>query len=215
MKKAKQKLLAYVGAIAMAVGSFAVTPLYASEVSYAVEAADVTVPGVPGLAHDNYGGAGKFNLEATLWTNATATKATFYENWKVIKEVPLTLAGNGNQVAKIKASPLYNGEYTYYVEFSNEAGASRSKEIVVKVTTGKLPLAPARTEPNTNGKRIVMYYPKWGIYAGHNQWMPKDIPWEYITHMNYAFFTIQGISPTIGNAVGQNEVKIFDEFAAT
>lgn len=200
-------------AAALSIGTFGATPVLANPMMSI--AAAVQIPGKPGLTHDNYEGKGEFNLQATLWSQATANKATLYQDGVAIAEVPLTPSQYGSQTADFKVAPLYNGEYSYYVEYSNEAGASKSNVVVVKVTKGKLPAPPDRTEPNTNGKRIVMYYPEWGIYAGHNQWMPKDIPWEYITHMNYAFATIQGISPTIGPAVGQNEVKLFDEFAAT
>lgn len=220
MRKSFRKVVAYAAAMVMAASTIGVSPVSAQEIPSLDEQGSISTqavvqkPGVPSLSHDNYEGKGEFTLEATLWSNATATKAQLFQNGVMIAEESLTPSQFGSQNVKFKVAPIYNGEYTYYVEYSNEAGVSRSKETVVKVIKGKLPPAPDRTEPNTNGKRIVMYYPEWGIYSGHGQWMPKDIPWEYITHMNYSFFTIQGASPTIGTQVGQHEVKIFDEFAA-
>lgn len=77
-----------------------------------------------------------------------------------------------------------------------------------------LDIAPLPVKPSTAQKRVVMYYPEWGIYGGHGNWMPQSIPWESITHMNYAFFTIQGASATIGSEVPTHHIKLFDKFAA-
>ncbi|MEG0580378.1 MAG: glycoside hydrolase family 18 protein, partial [Niameybacter sp.] len=49
-----------------------------------------------------------------------------------------------------------------------------------------------------------MYYPEWGIYSGHGEWTPDYIPYDKITHLNYAFFTIKN-----------GEIALFDEWAAT
>ncbi|MGL4345905.1 MAG: glycosyl hydrolase family 18 protein [Cellulosilyticaceae bacterium] len=217
-RKTKKKWVAYLAAMMMLASSWGTMATYAApltDVMVAAEAyAATSAPGKPNLSHDNYGGVGTFNVEATLWSNATATKAVLYENGVAIYEKALTPAANGSQTVKVQVSPTYNGTYEYYMVYSNEAGATQSNTITVKVTTGKLPPAPPRTEPNTNGKKIVMYYPEWGIYGGHNSWMPKDIPWESITHMNYAFFTIGGPSKTLEPGK-PGEVIIFDSWAAT
>ncbi|WP_304943097.1 glycosyl hydrolase family 18 protein [Vallitalea guaymasensis] len=61
---------------------------------------------------------------------------------------------------------------------------------------------PTPTPPPA-GKRIVAYYPEWGAYAGHNQYAPSDIPWDKVTHINYAFADIKN-----------GEIACFDEWAA-
>jgi len=53
-------------------------------------------------------------------------------------------------------------------------------------------------------KKIVGYYPEWGIYSGHENYVPADIPFEKLTHVNYAFARIIN-----------GEINVFDEWAAT
>nr|WP_159433219.1 glycosyl hydrolase family 18 protein [Clostridium cavendishii] len=64
--------------------------------------------------------------------------------------------------------------------------------------------AETKGEVDTNSKRIVTYFPEWGIYPGHNGYEVSDIPWDKVTHVNYAFATIK-----------DGKVAIFDNFAAT
>ncbi|MCX7747547.1 MAG: glycosyl hydrolase family 18 protein [Clostridia bacterium] len=52
-------------------------------------------------------------------------------------------------------------------------------------------------------KLIVGYYPEWGVYAAHDMYEPKHIPWEKITHINYAFAKTSG-----------GKIAVFDEWAA-
>ncbi len=40
-------------------------------------------------------------------------------------------------------------------------------------------------------KKIVMYFPEWGIYGGHNQYYPHLMPLDKLTHVFYAFATIK------------------------
>ncbi|HEY9059085.1 MAG TPA: glycosyl hydrolase family 18 protein [Pseudobacteroides sp.] len=53
-------------------------------------------------------------------------------------------------------------------------------------------------------KNIVGYFPEWGIYEGHNFYEVSDIPWEKITHINYAFAKIEN-----------GKIAIYDSWAAT
>ncbi len=39
-------------------------------------------------------------------------------------------------------------------------------------------------------KRIVAYYPNWGIYSGHDEFLPSYAQWDNITHMNLAFYGV-------------------------
>jgi chitinase len=53
-------------------------------------------------------------------------------------------------------------------------------------------------------KNIVGYFTEWGIYEGHNFYEVSDIPWEKITHINYAFAKIEN-----------GKIAIYDSWAAT
>ncbi|MED1666516.1 glycosyl hydrolase family 18 protein [Brevibacillus laterosporus] len=64
----------------------------------------------------------------------------------------------------------------------------------------------SKTAASPYNKRIVAYYPEWGIYAGHNNYTPAKIPWGKITHLNYAFADINMATGTI---------DYFDKYAAT
>ncbi|KNY27186.1 glycoside hydrolase family 18 [Pseudobacteroides cellulosolvens ATCC 35603 = DSM 2933] len=40
-------------------------------------------------------------------------------------------------------------------------------------------------------KNIVAYFTEWGIYEGHNFYEVSDMPWDKLTHINYAFAKIE------------------------
>ena len=43
---------------------------------------------------------------------------------------------------------------------------------------------------NSN-KNIIMYFPNWGVYSeSHNNLTVGDIPWDKVTVINHAFFTV-------------------------
>ncbi len=42
------------------------------------------------------------------------------------------------------------------------------------------------------------------MYGGHNNYKISDVPWDKVTHINYAFATIKN-----------NKIALFDEWAAT
>ncbi len=50
--------------------------------------------------------------------------------------------------------------------------------------------SPSKIELD-NMTKIVGYFPEWGIYDGHNNYAPEDVPFAKITHLNYAFATIK------------------------
>lgn len=58
--------------------------------------------------------------------------------------------------------------------------------------------------PST-GKKIVGYYTEWSVYSGHNNYYVSDIPWDKVTHINYAF-----AKPAADGTIG-----VFDSWAAT
>ncbi|KNF08272.1 putative bifunctional chitinase/lysozyme [Gottschalkia purinilytica] len=44
---------------------------------------------------------------------------------------------------------------------------------------------------STGSKKVVAYFPNWGTYnSAHQSFEVKDIPWDRVTHINHAFFTI-------------------------
>lgn len=45
----------------------------------------------------------------------------------------------------------------------------------------------AELKQNSTTKRNVMYYGDWSIWGGEEQFYPKDIPADQLTHLNYAF----------------------------
>lgn len=51
----------------------------------------------------------------------------------------------------------------------------------------------ATNQNNTynNNKNIIMYFPNWGVYSeSHNNLTVGDIPWDKVTVINHAFFTV-------------------------
>ncbi|MCR1933763.1 glycosyl hydrolase family 18 protein [Clostridium tepidum] len=59
-------------------------------------------------------------------------------------------------------------------------------------------------DSNQSRKKIVAYFTEWGVYSGHDNYKISDVPWDKITHINYAFATIKN-----------NKIALFDEWAAT
>jgi len=55
-------------------------------------------------------------------------------------------------------------------------------------TTGEDPVNETNPGPITNGKRVVAYFPSWGIYQ--KDYYVEDIPAENLTHIIHAFATI-------------------------
>ena len=63
--------------------------------------------------------------------------------------------------------------------------------------------SPTKSELDAH-KKIVGYFPEWGVYSAHNNYAPSDAPFNKITHINYAFARII-----------EGEIAIFDDWAAT
>lgn len=55
-------------------------------------------------------------------------------------------------------------------------------------------------------KRVVGYFVEWGIYAAHNNYYVTNIPFDKLTHINYAFV---GLNPSTF------AVEIYDPWATT
>ena len=86
---------------------------------------------------------------------------------------------------------------------------NRDKKSVLLTLLASLVLAgsafasPTKVELDSH-KKIVGYFPEWGVYSAHNNYAPSDIPFDKLTHINYAFARIIN-----------GEVAIFDDWAAT
>jgi len=52
-------------------------------------------------------------------------------------------------------------------------------------------------------KRIVGYFAEWNIYLENNYYEVSDIPWDMVTHINYAFAKIEN-----------GRIAIIDKWAA-
>lgn len=51
--------------------------------------------------------------------------------------------------------------------------------------------AKEKSSRGQNAKKVVVYFPNWGTYnAAHQSFSVGDIPWDKVTHVNHAFFTI-------------------------
>lgn len=63
-------------------------------------------------------------------------------------------------------------------ENNKEGSKSKDEEIKVNFKEG-------------SKKRIIAYFPNWGIYGEtHQQMTVGEMPWDKITHINHAFFTV-------------------------
>lgn len=76
--------------------------------------------------------------------------------------------------------------------------ASQSKAPALSAAQGKALAA--------SGKRVVGYFVEWGIYAAHDSYYVTSIPFDKLTHINYAFV---GINPST------LAVEIYDPWATT
>ena len=57
-------------------------------------------------------------------------------------------------------------------------------------------------------KKIVGYFPEWGIYDAHDNYMVSDIPMDQITHLNYGFALLKQ------DAQGEWFLDVADRWAA-
>ncbi|MGG7177727.1 glycosyl hydrolase family 18 protein [Clostridium paraputrificum] len=73
-------------------------------------------------------------------------------------------------------------------------GGLLSYELLSKPNDNKKDSTPASSNnisKTSNNKNIIMYFPNWGVYSSEHQNMSvADIPWDKITVINHAFFTV-------------------------
>ncbi|MCX7746669.1 MAG: glycosyl hydrolase family 18 protein [Clostridia bacterium] len=51
---------------------------------------------------------------------------------------------------------------------------------------------PTMPPSDPTKRKVVGYYTEWSIYGAHQGYYPKHIPWDKITHINYAFAKTSG-----------------------
>lgn len=75
--------------------------------------------------------------------------------------------------------------------------------LVSIVLTSLCPRVSYAQDTSLPSKRIVGYFADWNIYLEDNYYEVSDIPWDKVTHINYAFAKIEG-----------GKITLFDEWAA-
>jgi GH18 family chitinase/chitodextrinase len=78
-----------------------------------------------------------------------------------------------------------------------------TKALVLSIAASTALLASPTKNELDNMTKIVGYFPEWGIYSGHNNYTPAKVPFDKVTHINYAFATIK-----------DGVIADFDEYAA-
>ncbi|QLD11408.1 rhamnogalacturonan lyase family protein [Microbacterium oleivorans] len=90
-------------------------------------------PGRPVVSHDNHDRDGAYTLTTDLWWGTNASGYTLYENGEAIDTQQLTVASPGAQRAQTAVTGRGPGTYEYVAEFTNDAGATRSRPVTVVV----------------------------------------------------------------------------------
>ncbi len=87
------------------------------------------------MTHDNWWPQdGDYTITMSMWWGVNGDKVKIYENGVLIKEANLTSNTPQAQTYSLKINERKNGKYTYYAELINEAGVTRSDDLVVNVT---------------------------------------------------------------------------------
>ncbi|UUX92542.1 glycosyl hydrolase family 18 protein [Methanoplanus endosymbiosus] len=195
------------------------TPAITSTQTPTPTPAPSNLPGKPVLSHDNRDSDGNYIITMNMWWGENGEKAELYEDGILTGNTTLTPDTPNAQVCTFNIAGKQPGTYTYHAKLINSAGATESSPITVTVsgttpteqptqttTPTQIPTATPAPNPDTPEytKRIVMYFPEWGVYAGHSYYYPAYIPWDKITHMNYAFAIIK-----------DGKVSVYDDWAAT
>lgn len=90
-------------------------------------------PGVPVVSHDNWDKDGAYTITTDLWWGTNGTTYRLYENGVQIDEQTLVAASPNAQHVATQVNGRPAGAYSYVAEFSNAAGATRSKAVTVTV----------------------------------------------------------------------------------
>ena len=87
-----------------------------------------------------------------------------------------------------------------------EVQASKSVASSVSVQSASSSSSGEVSKTGKNAKRVTGYFCEWGIYGAHGNYFPQHIPYEKLTHINYAFV---GLNPST------QAVDIYDSWATS
>ncbi|MGP9616804.1 exo-alpha-sialidase [Arthrobacter sp. AOP36-A1-22] len=115
----------YTGELVNAAGSTKTAPLK-------VRVTDAA-PALPVLSRDHQGTGGDYTLTANLWWGTNGETYRLLEDGRQIATGKLDASSPAAQQVEEKISGRKSGTYEYVVEFSNAAGTTASKPLMVKV----------------------------------------------------------------------------------
>ncbi|WP_310225416.1 DNRLRE domain-containing protein [Paenibacillus qinlingensis] len=104
------------------------------------KSADLTVtvkhaaPAKPVLANDNWDGDGNYNVNMNMWWGTNGTTYNLYENGVLVYSQALTAHTPNAQSAVAILTNKVKGTYEYRGELVNDAGATSSDTMIVKVS---------------------------------------------------------------------------------
>ncbi|AAL81358.1 chitinase [Pyrococcus furiosus DSM 3638] len=104
--------------------------------------------------------------KAKYWTTSPPSDDP-YGSWEYLGEAEPTT----NYLDQFRLKPETTYYYAVVPVFKD--GSRGEPSNIIRITTPKEPF------------RVVVYYISWGIYA--RKFFPEDIPFEKVTHVNYAF----------------------------
>lgn len=131
---------------------------------------------------------GNYSITATAPAKNAAVSYDVFEGSKSIKSGSLTANSDKAETIKIDLKDKADGSYAYKLVLKDANGKTIDSNTVT-VTVKREIVNP--DTGNTSVKRVITYFPNWGIYNGAHQSMQvSQIPWEKVTCVNHAFFTI-------------------------
>ncbi|GII84012.1 hypothetical protein Ssi03_20020 [Sphaerisporangium siamense] len=194
---------------------------------------DTQAPTVPGTPSST----GKTTTSVTLqWGASTDNRAvTSYEVYNG-DTLAATVTGTPPATTTTVSGLTQDTEYTFKVRAKDAANNQSGFSPTVTVRTDKQPTDQSACRPDglyqspgvtnvpycnvydTNGRekmgadhprRVVGYFTSWRTGKdGSPSYLPKDIPWDKITHINYAFAHIDGQNKVSVGGAGANNPSI-------
>ncbi|MEV7005875.1 glycosyl hydrolase family 18 protein [Streptosporangium sp. NPDC051022] len=206
---------------------------FSGTVTVRTDKPDTEAPTVPGTPTST----GKTNNSVTLsWGASTDNKGvTAYEVYRGDSSAT-TVTGTPPGTTATITGLTEDTEYTFKVRAKDAAGNQSDFSGTVTVRTDKLPTDQSACRPDglyqspgvtgvpyctvydTNGRekmgadhprRVVGYFTSWRTGKdGSPSYLAKDIPWDKITHINYAFAHIDGQGKVSVGSPGSNNPSI-------
>lgn len=145
---------------------------------------DTEAPSAP----TNLSGTSTASTIALTWT--ASTDNTGVSGYNIY--VNGTRSGSSTTPSYTVSGLTAETSYTLAVEAYDAAG-NKSAQTTTSVTTAQSTTGggTGTTGDKSNGYRFVVYFPNWGTYnAAHQNITVSMIPWDKVTHINHAFFTV-------------------------